>query len=173
MTIDFRQDFGVLRSLSHAPSINSWRRICGMVDRWMQRASEPRVDEQMVPYLMGQFRRWPTDLLRFAPHMWLHDAMGGASRPQLQFATAMHFVSQETSLDRLIELFSQPSTAHMRVVDLRALRVQEEVATYLMWSPCATSLERVRMRPSDWSSLPYDLRASMRHLHASSVDKAS
>lgn len=125
------QDFGTLRSLIQSPGTQSWRRICGLLDRYWLQWETPFVREQLVPYVEAHMDHWPRELLRYAQHSWVHDAMCGRDVPQLQYATAMHFVSQDPSKGRLGALSRSPYLGRMRRVDFDRGFDQDRVLTIL------------------------------------------
>lgn len=138
-----QQDFGVFRSLTQTPSWGSWKRICGLLDRYRREWDSPFFQEQVLPYLRWHLGRWPVSVLRYAQHSWVEGALRGSDTPQLQLANAMQFVSQCVSARTLSRLFDSPYLANMEVVNLSDLNLRrdDDLLLDVLGSP---HLERVR-----------------------------
>lgn len=147
---DLAREFGICRSLSHAPSVWNWRKLCGHLDRWATCWHEPFVQEQVLPYLRDRLDHWPEDVPRYAQHLWLHKTFMGQDVPQLEFATALQFVSQEVTPSRLARLFDSPFLSRVTDIDVRALPIDDELFFAIVNAQSLERLERVTVKASNY-----------------------
>jgi len=151
-------DFGIFRSLAHHPELWNWKKICGFLDRLEDRWDDPRVQSQLVPYLSAQLDRWPDELPRYAQHLWLHHAMRGREVPQLQFANAMQFISQETNDRYITRLFDSPHLSRITYLDLRALRLDDNLIFAVLNAASLKNLRTIDLQQHQWGRISPWLR---------------
>ena len=123
---DIQKEFGIFRSLCQDPQTQSWRKMCGYLDRWEYDWEMREFQELFLPYLRDQLDHWPDDVRRFAPHHWVEHALVGRDVPQFEFCTALQFVSQVVDPRAMKNLVGQGHLGAVTYVDLIAPRLDDQ-----------------------------------------------
>lgn len=110
--------FGEARSLLAIQSERSFERLCAMIEAWPDVQER---DDVLVPYLLGELRRWPSYLLHI-PARWLPLCTSDA--PPAFVALGQCLYMNETSPVGLLEaLIQSPTRLRLRGLHFRALGV--------------------------------------------------
>ncbi|MEM1350027.1 MAG: hypothetical protein AAGI01_15810 [Myxococcota bacterium] len=110
--ISARDLFGDLRSLlMQPPTPVGWRSMCGLLERWAERAG---FEERVMPYVMDHLAPWD-DTLRVAPLKWGEQLMKGRPTPQMLLAATLDLTGRHPIEDVGAEvLASSPWVANLR-----------------------------------------------------------
>lgn len=143
---DLNKTFGIIRSLLDTPHVNNWKLLCGYLDRYESTWNEPIVQERLLHYVRARLKLWPADLPRYAQHLWVTRALRGEEVPQMEFATAMQFVSQEAHEEAMTLLFSNHLILNMRTLDLRGTQPGYQGTLAFTENPWLDALRHIDLR---------------------------
>lgn len=143
---DINKTFGIIRSLLDQPGVNQWKMLCGYLDRYEPHWSNPLLQERLLHYVRTRLASWPKDLPRYAQHLWVARVLRGEEVPQLEFATAMQFVSQSADEHAMTLLFSNHLLFNIHTLDLRGTQPGYQGTLAFTENPWLDSLRFIDLR---------------------------
>ena len=138
--------FGIIRSLLDRPSANAWKELCGYLDRFERHWDDPMIQERVVLYVKQKLAMWPKDLLRYAQHLWVTRSLKGQEVPQLELATALQFISQDTNSEAMSVMFSNHLLCNMIHIDCRSTQIGYPGMHAILENPWLTNLASLDLR---------------------------
>lgn len=154
---DVQKEFGIFRSLCQDPDAWSWKKLCGYLDRWEYDWEQDVFQEMLLPYLRDQLGRWPAELPRFAQHHWVEYGLKGRDVPQLEFCTAMQFVSQELDPRRIRKLLKSEHLRSITFLDLCAAHIDREFTAAIAATSTLPNLEQIQVPARHFHKYPSEL----------------
>ena len=150
---DLNNTFGIIRSLLDTPGVNQWKLLCGYLDRYESTWSDPIIQERLIHYVRARLKTWPGSIPRYAQHLWVTRALRGKEIPQLEFATAMQFVSQDADEEAMTILFNNHLLFNMHTLDLRGTQPGYQGILALTENPWLDALRHLDLRRTGTSGV--------------------